>query len=237
MRISKQASCPGPSVRGDAGGAITGNESFVTVNDDSATIPNSRQLTAGAGIAITDGGAGNPVTIENTLTQFRETIWFPGEMFRPAQSPYNYPAENDDIYLPISGNAHRAVRFIAGQASQATVGIPASYQLPTFALAFAQADLYWITNGDNVANNVEWAVGSRFFANASDFDIQPGAFASAPDMSNGAYYMNIIGCSFSFEGTWAANSFMTTVVSRGVDSNPDDVWLIGLRLTIGALLS
>ena len=55
MRPSKQASCPGPTVRkDDSGGTATGNESFVTINDDTATLPNSRQLTEGDRITITD---------------------------------------------------------------------------------------------------------------------------------------------------------------------------------------
>lgn len=67
MRLSKQAGCPGPSVRkDDSGGTATGNESFVTVNDDTATLPNSRQLTPGAGIGIADGGAGNPIVVFST---------------------------------------------------------------------------------------------------------------------------------------------------------------------------
>ena len=69
MRQTKQACYPAPSVANDAGGSSTGNESFVTVNDDTATLPNSRQLAAGTGISVTDGGAGDPITVANTLPE------------------------------------------------------------------------------------------------------------------------------------------------------------------------
>jgi len=39
---------------------------YVTIDDESADLANSRQLTAGAGISLTDGGAGNPITIAAT---------------------------------------------------------------------------------------------------------------------------------------------------------------------------
>lgn len=68
MKQTKTAGFPAPSV-GKASGGAPGSESFVTVNDETATLPQSRQLAAGAGIAVTDGGAGNPITVDNTLPE------------------------------------------------------------------------------------------------------------------------------------------------------------------------
>ena len=51
---------------GGGGGAPTGAQ-YVTLATD-ATLTAERVLTAGAGISITDGGAGGPVTIASTVT-------------------------------------------------------------------------------------------------------------------------------------------------------------------------
>lgn len=64
MRQTKQASHPAPSVRNDAGGGVTGNESFVTVNDE-ALLSHSRKLTAGINISINDKGANDEIIVSN----------------------------------------------------------------------------------------------------------------------------------------------------------------------------
>lgn len=43
------------------------NLSFVTIDDDSVSLPNSRRLTAGDGISFADGGAGDTLTISSDL--------------------------------------------------------------------------------------------------------------------------------------------------------------------------
>lgn len=48
------------------------NATYVTVNNESATLPSSRQLTAGTGILLTDAGAGGTITV-STTTNFRKS--------------------------------------------------------------------------------------------------------------------------------------------------------------------
>lgn len=51
------------------GGAVApANQTYVTVSNESATLPNSRQITAGTNISIVDGGAGGPITINSTAS-------------------------------------------------------------------------------------------------------------------------------------------------------------------------
>lgn len=52
---------------GGGGGGAPTNASYVTLGPD-ATLTNERVLTAGAGITVTDGGAGGPVTVACTVT-------------------------------------------------------------------------------------------------------------------------------------------------------------------------
>ena len=50
---------------GGGGGGAPNNATYVTLSTN-GTLTNERVLTAGAGISITDGGAGGNVTIEAT---------------------------------------------------------------------------------------------------------------------------------------------------------------------------
>ncbi|MHC4620001.1 MAG: hypothetical protein ACYTEQ_19825, partial [Planctomycetota bacterium] len=117
--VTKQSSCPAPSVLGDAGGGVTGNESFVTVNDDTATLPNSRQITAGTNIGIVDGGAGGAVTINNSLTKNEHDNCIGAAHFVPAQSPF-LPAPIENYYIAASGFAGKVIRFDTGAKSAAS---------------------------------------------------------------------------------------------------------------------
>jgi hypothetical protein len=63
-------------VTGGGGGDGFPNASYVTVNDESSDLPNSRQIAAGVGISLTDGGAGNPIVIATTVNYRSSGIYY-----------------------------------------------------------------------------------------------------------------------------------------------------------------
>jgi len=238
MRITKQASCPAPSVKGDAGGSATGNESFVTVNDDTATLPNSRQLTAGTLISVVDGGAGNPITINYTGgTYLRDTIWVPANNFEPSTSPNYSPAPKVEIVLPTTGRQVCAVKFDGEKEAHATICFPRN--IPAYPGGEYILRMYWFTDGTDVANTFAWRIGGHDIDNGGDLDPSGFGVQSNNQLSAGSYKMNASGAiGWAAVGAgWAQDSIYHLLVQRGSDSNEDIGYLLGVRCTIGVPLS
>lgn len=151
MRQTKQAGYPAPTVRKDAGGSATGNESFVTVNDDSATLPNSRQITAGSGIGIVDGGAGNPITINNDYSKVEMNDCLNAAHFVPAQSPFS-PAPIENYYIAATGFAGKVIKMLPSVKTAASAFWTNrwfTYPGTAFYTVFAQVNYFT----DNVSTN------------------------------------------------------------------------------------
>lgn len=237
MRMTKQSACPAPSVICDAGGAMTGNESFVTVNDETATIPNSRQLTAGTNISVVDSGAGNPITINCTLSSYLDIIWLKADLFQGGEPAGYTPAPVEEIVLP-AGNKIRAVKFIAGTETAANCHFSFPDNVPGTPGISYLTRIYWLTDNTNTANQVQWRVGYQHYGAGDSLDTVAGVSAIMYQTSAGANLLNTRTASYSYSGDDPADGVLAMCnVKRTVDSMPGSAWLIGVRVSIGLPLS
>lgn len=236
MRITKQSSCPAPSVSRGGGGSVTGNESFITVNDDTATLPNSRQIAAGTGISIVDGGAGNIITI-NGKDHFVDTIWIPANLFEPASSPDYSPAPKVEIVLPVTGRQICAVKFDGACEAVAPVCFP--YFYTTFGgLLLHGLRMYWFTDGTDVANTFAWRIGGHDVNDGSNIDQASDAVSNNDQLSGGSYILNGANLAWAMVGGYPTNtSIYHLLVQRATDSNNDVGYLYGVRCSVGVPLS
>lgn len=234
MRITKQASCPAPSVSSDAGGSVTGNESFVTVNDDTATLPNSRQLTAGANITVTDGGAGNPITIAAVVpVSYIDIQWLKADWFQGGEPAGYTPAPVEEIVLP-GGNKLRAVKFAAGIESAANCHFCFPDNITGFPGIYYVQRIYWLTDNGNVADSVKWVCGFQNYGAGDSLDTLAGGGAAMYQVSSGVNLLNTRNAAFSYSGDDPADSVLSMCnVYREIDSMPGTAWLIGVRISMG----
>lgn len=218
MRITKQASCPGPTVRSGGGGSVTGNESFVTVNDDSATLPNSRQLAGGTLISLTDGGAASPITVNYTgpaNTYVEQSDCIPAANFVPAQSPYS-PAPIENYYIAASGFAGKVVRFDPGV--DTTAACFWTNRWVNHILTFATVNFTINFFTDNASTgNVSFELSYKS-TGAPTGTINTALTPLLPEIvaSNGAYKMNKANIQFNTSGE------VYQFAVRRIGSGPDD---------------
>lgn len=238
MRQTKQACYPAPSVAsGGGGGSVTGNESFITVNDDTATLPNSRQLTAGTHITVVDGGAGNPITI-NALwpvvpSSYLDILWLKADLFQGGEPAGYTPAPCEEIVLP-SGNKLRAIKFVAGVETHAICHIPFPDNVPGFPGLYYVSRIYWLTDNADVTHTVDIDVGYRHYASGDNLDTVAAAWAAMPLLSAGVNLLNTRDAAYIYAGPAAGNAILAMCnVRRRVDLMPGTAWLIGVRLSIG----
>lgn len=222
MRITKQASCPGPSVRsgGGGGGSVTGNESFVTVNNDSATLPNSRQLTGGALISVADGGAGSPITVNytgpaNNYVQQSDCIG--AAHFVPAQSPYS-PAPIENYYIAANGFSGKVVRYDPGVETAATCFWTNRWVVHPWAASFTvNFQINFFTDNassDNFSFEL-WTKSGGAPSTRIDTALSPLLPEIVP--GTGAYRMNRVTIQFNTNGD--VYQFMV----RRLGAGPDDI--------------
>jgi hypothetical protein len=233
MRQTKQSSCPAPSVLGDNGGTVTGNESFVTVNDDTATLPNSRQLTAGTNISVVDSGAGNPITINCTLSSYLDIQWLKADLFQGGEPAGYTPAPVEEIVLP-AGNKLRAVKFISGTETAANCHFPFPDNVPGNPGISYLTRIYWLTDNTDVANSVNWRVGNRHYGAGDSLDTVAGTWSVNSQVSAGVNLLNTRTAAYAYNGPDPADAVLAMCnVKREVDSMPGTAWLIGVRISIG----
>jgi hypothetical protein len=232
---------PAPSVTRDAGGAVTGNETFVTVNNEAATLPNSRQLAAGAGIALADGGAGNPITVSSTVVAptgiTGASRWISAQEFVPDNT---IPAPNERIYIGATTlRAYEAVKFVAGARTQAACAagpIPG----PIDIVGQWSWYLYWVTDNADTSNAVSWRINAYWQGNNTDLSSNYSYYQSFSDVSSGANFLSIVsGPSSGPAGVLTPWDFVSVAVDRNntPDSMPGDAWLLGLALVWDEVLS
>lgn len=224
MRFTKQSSCPAPSVsRQSGGGSVTGNESFVTVNDDSATLPNSRQITQGSGITIVDSGAGNPITI-NGKTMVRNADFIQANNFMPAQSPLS-PAPI--IWTGYTdGFAVKAIKLVPGAQTEATL----FHYLPRTVFIGEQLSTGIAWASDNAdANAMDLRIGLAFITTISPLN---SAMTYYPFTNNTSTGVDRLGYSYYDHTIVAGQEYPTIKISirRGVDSHPGNCYVFGLLL-------
>lgn len=239
MRVSKQASCPGPSVFKDAGGGSTGLESFVTVNDDSATLPNSRQLTGGTNIGIVDGGAGSPVTVNFTGAipdRVEQDNCINAAHFVPAQSPFS-PAPIENYYIAASGFAGKVVRYDPGETTAASCFWSNRWVTrPVSGSYTVDCQLNFFTDNAST-NNFKFCVYHKSGSFPSfDLSTAPTGLTPSTYAGLGAYRQGRALFTFNTLG----DNFQIFVERQGgdaADTNPGTVYLQSILLYFNAALS
>ncbi len=118
---------------------------FVTVAPEGATFGQSRQLTAGANITITDGGAAGPITIA-AATQLK-TPYFLDLLNAYTVRPFVYDALNDRIFGGDTAD-HHVIYFSPGSQGAITVLTASGFDKVT-AMVVTPAGLVFCGRNDN----------------------------------------------------------------------------------------
>lgn len=148
---------------------------FITVDDESSELPNSRRLIAGAGIAIADGGAGGDIEVSATGSS-TAGLGLPGHRLSPqsgsAVVTANVSGATSVFYVPYLGNSApipspSEVSLEAQSFSEISQALNDSTRSPAAAAGFRAYDCWlWY---DGVAEEVVlsrgpgWSDGGRTF--------------------------------------------------------------------------
>lgn len=237
MRLTKQSSCPAPSVgAASGGGTATGNESFVTINDDTATLPNSRQITAGTGINIVDGGAGNPVTINADYTKVEQDQCINAAHFVPAQSPFS-PAPIENYYIAASGFAGKVIRLNPGEMTAASCFWSNRWiAKPGTAFYTILAQVNFFTDNASTNNLILDLYHKSGSYPAFDLSTAPVSIGAKTIAGLGSYIQNRTLFQFNTSG----DNFQFVIERQGAeagDTNPGTIYIQSIMMYFGVTLS